>query len=138
MRRESFYFILTLLGIQRIKMRILIVKCQNVPEFALGFRLTQEPDMDVVAEVDGRTDWISQVKLLQPDIILLQRDSRCSPVAEEMSKLQALTVQPGIVVLDTQCEQRSAALTAGADGFACTSDRPKDLLTAIRLVYERS
>ena len=117
-------------------MRILIIRCHQVVGFVLDLRLGQEPDMDVVAEMNSSTDWASQVEVVQPDIILLQRNSHCPPVAEELSKLQALTFRPKVVVLHTQSEQRSIALASGANGFVCTSDRPKDLLTTIRLVYE--
>ena len=120
------------------RMRILIVRCDKVAGFALGFRLDQEPDMDVIAQVDSGTDWVSQVEAVRPDIILLQRNSHCPPVAEELSKLQALTFRPKVVVLDTQPEQRSVALAVGANGFASTNDRPKELLTAIRLVYDEN
>ena len=119
-------------------MRILILNCHKVAGFVLDMRLQQEPDMDVIAQVDGSTDWVNQVEALHPDIILLQRNSRCPPVAEELSKLQTLSVRPRVVVLDTQSEQRPVALAAGADGFASTTDRPKDLLTTIRLVYRKN
>jgi DNA-binding NarL/FixJ family response regulator len=133
MRRESFCYIIDLVG---ARMRILIVRCDKVAGFALGLRLEQEPDMDVVAQVDSSTDWVSQVEAAHPDIILIQRNSHCPPVAEELSKLQALTFRPKVVVLNTRPEQRSIALAVGADGFASTNDRPKELLTTLRLVYE--
>lgn len=119
-------------------MRILILRCHKVAGFVLDMRLQQEPDMDVIAQIDSSTDWVNQVEALQPDIILLQRNSRCPPVAEELAKLQAIAVRPKVVVLDTQPEQRSVALAAGANGFASTTDRPKDLLTTIRLAYGKN
>ena len=69
-------------------MRILIVKHQKVAGFALELRLEQEPDMDVVAQLDsGETVWhfFDRGGLILPDYVC----------AGDMMRREFITVRSG-------------------------------------------
>lgn len=118
-------------------MRILIATCQQKTRSALKMLLDHQPDMHMVGEVDYSPDLAAHVEAARPDVVLLDWDAVCPPLADVLPALQASSVKPKVIVLGSPSEEWHAALAAGADGFASKTARPKSLLTTIRQVYLR-
>ena len=94
---------------------------------------TQEGMVVVGLARDGR-EAVSQAKVLQPSVILMDLEMPAMDGLAATSLLKARTPAPGIIVL-TMHEQPWAemrARSAGADAFIGKSARPEVLVQAIR------
>ncbi|WP_148575416.1 response regulator [Nocardioides caldifontis] len=121
--------------------RVLLVDDQ--PLLRTGFRLilASEPDIEVVGEAaDGETA-LTQVKALQPDVVLMDiRMPRLDGVEATRRIVEARGGEgpPRVLVLTTYDldEYVVEALRAGASGFLLKDTPAENLVDAVRLVHE--
>jgi NarL family two-component system response regulator LiaR len=117
--------------------RILIVDDHTVVRHGLRLMLELKPGLDVVGEAQDGSEAISQARLLQPDVILMDLEM------PRMSGLQAIEeIHPQfpnihILVLTSYADSEKIAMTikAGAAGYLLKDSSPKDLVEAIQNVY---
>ena len=120
--------------------RVLLVDDQ--PLLRTGFRLilSSEPDLEVVGEAGDGEVALSQVRALEPDVVLMDiRMPRMDGVeaTRRLTQEGALPRPPKVVVLTTydSDEYVVEALRAGASGFLLKDVPAEDLVDAVRVVH---
>jgi len=121
--------------------RVLLVDDQ--PLLRTGFRLilSSEEDLDVVGEAGDGEVALSQVRALEPDVVLM--DIRM-PRMDGVEATRRLTEHSGpgrvprVIVLTTydSDEYVVEALRAGASGFLLKDVPAEDLVDAVRVVHQ--
>ncbi|WP_224048033.1 response regulator transcription factor [Arthrobacter sp. NicSoilB4] len=116
--------------------RILLVDDQ--PLLRMGFRLILEgeDDMEIVGEASDGAEAVHQVRLLAPDVVLM--DVRM-PVLDGIEATRALTTaraRAKVIILTTfdLDEYAFAGLQAGASAFLLKDVAPAELISAVRVV----
>ena len=111
-------------------MRIVVADCQTRVRFALRTLLKRQNGLEVVGEAATAAELLDQVKLTQPDLVLLHwRLQETAPGL--MRRLQSLCPGLRVIALSARCETRSEALRAGAEAFIWKTEQPERLLAAI-------
>lgn len=120
--------------------RVLLVDDQ--PLLRTGFRmiLSSEPDLEVVGEAGDGEVALTQVRALEPDVVLMDiRMPRMDGVeaTQRLTQDKTLTRPPKVVVLTTydSDEYVVEALRAGAAGFLLKDVPAEDLVDAVRVVH---
>ncbi|MBD8024531.1 response regulator [Microbacterium gallinarum] len=105
----------------------------------LGFRLVleAEPDLEVVGEASDGAQAIEEVRMLRPDVVLMDVRMPRMDGIEATRQLVAQHPVTRIVVLTTfdLDEYAFAALRAGASGFLLKDAHPHELTAAIRAAH---
>jgi len=112
-------------------MRVLIADVEPRVRRALRVLLMRQPDLEIVGEAADAQQLLLQTAEMRPDLVLL--DWRLTrPVGEQLlTDLQEVCPGLRVVALSGRPEERGAALSAGANGFACKCDAAPPLLAAI-------
>jgi DNA-binding NarL/FixJ family response regulator len=118
--------------------RVLIAEDQAIVRAGFRALLAAEDDIDVVGEAATGTEAIAAVRVLRPDLVLM--DIRM-PELDGLEATRRITSDPAlagtrVLVLTTfeLDEYVFGALRAGASGFLLKGGEPTDLLGAIRVV----
>lgn len=115
--------------------RTLVVDDQTLVRGGFASILSDEPDIEVVAEAADGRQAVAACAELRPDVVLM--DVRM-PVMDgiEATRLITKTSATKVLVLTTfdADEHVYDAITAGASGFLLKDVRPTDLVHAIRTV----
>ena len=116
--------------------RILLVDDQ--PLLRMGFRLILEgeDDLEIAGEASDGAEAVRQVRLLAPDVVLM--DVRM-PVLDGIEATRALTASGArakVIILTTfdLDEYAFAGLQAGASAFLLKDVAPAELISAVRVV----
>ena len=125
-------------------MRVFLADDQAKVRSALRLLLDQEPGFHVVGEAAETEDLLAQVKVTNPDLILLDWELPDHSVPYSLADsgcrlLSSLhTYYPGlrVIALSGQLEAHQAALAAGADAFVSKGDPPERLLATLRVIRE--
>jgi DNA-binding NarL/FixJ family response regulator len=112
-------------------MRVLIADLEPRVRRALRVLLGRQPDLEVVGEAPDAQQLLLQMGEYRPDLVLL--DWRLTGAAPEQLLADLRQVCPGlqVIALSGRPEQRTIALAAGANAFACKCDAAPPLLAAI-------
>ncbi|MCL1468986.1 MULTISPECIES: response regulator [Argonema] len=118
--------------------RILLVDDQSLIRRGLSELLRYEDSIEVVGEADNGKAAISQVELLQPDVVLM--DIRM-PVMDGVAATREICQrfpQTKVLVLtiDDDDEYVAKALRYGAAGYLLKDTPPEEIAQAIRVVYK--
>ena len=118
--------------------RILLVDDQSLIRRGLSELLKYEDSFDIVGEADNGKAAISQVELLQPDVVLM--DIRM-PVMDGVAATKEICQrfpQSKVLVLtiDDDDEYIAQALRYGAAGYLLKDTPPEEIAEAIRVVYK--
>jgi DNA-binding NarL/FixJ family response regulator len=117
------------------KVRILVADRYTAVRSAVKALLQNELGLDVIGEACDSLELLAQIEAQHPDVVLLEWELPGQPAAELLAILRALDPQQlKIIVLGSYPDQHQDALAAGADYFVSKSDRPKRLLTAVRVI----
>ena len=112
-------------------MRVLLADDQSKVRSALRLILEHQPDLNVLGEAvdaQGLLDW---VRLVCPDVVLLDWELPGLPRHDLLSALRGLCPHLKVIALSGRPEARQAALAAGADAFVSKGDPPEQLLAAV-------
>jgi two-component system, NarL family, invasion response regulator UvrY len=117
--------------------RVAIVDDHAMVRSGLMKILKEEPDMEVIAEVDGCIQLFNFLKLSLPDIVLLDISMPGKNGLEVVKELRQY--YPGIktLMLSMHPEERFSvrAIKAGACGYVTKESAADELVKAIRQVY---
>ena len=112
-------------------MRVLLADDQSKVRSALRLILEHQPDLNVLGEAvdaQGLLDW---VRLVCPDVVLLDWELPGLPRHNLLSALRASCPHLKVIALSGRPEARQAALADGADVFVSKGDPPEQLLAAV-------
>jgi DNA-binding NarL/FixJ family response regulator len=119
-----------------MSIRVLLADDQELIRFAFRTILSQESDIDVIAEAADGAEAVSQVQQLLPDVVLM--DIRMPTMDGVTATRQIIAAHPSVRVLAITTfdldEYAFGVLHAGASGFLLKDVRPPELVAAIRAV----
>lgn len=118
--------------------RVLLADDQNLIREGLKALLDQEPDLQVIADVDNGCDAVQQAEALQPDVVLMDL---------KMPKMDGITATQTIcercpdtrvLVLTASDDATSVrnALQVGARGYLLKDMSPDELANAVRAAHK--
>lgn len=120
------------------KIRIVLADDHPIVRRGLRTLLKTQSDMELVGEAENGAQAVELVNTLQPDIVIMDLQM---PVQDGMSAIRELNAANSatrVVVLTSfpDDDRVFAAIKAGATGLLLKESSPKDLLDAIRRVYQ--
>ncbi|PFG41085.1 LuxR family two component transcriptional regulator [Georgenia soli] len=117
--------------------KVLLVDDQPLLRTGFSMVLECEPDLTVVGEAADGAVALSQVRALQPDVVLMDIRMPNMDGIEATRRLTAAGPVPKVLVLTTfdHDEYVVEALRAGASGFLLKDVPADDLVEAVRVVH---
>jgi DNA-binding NarL/FixJ family response regulator len=119
-----------------MSIRVLVADDQSMVRAGFRRLLSDEPDIDVVAEADNGVEAVAKAERFAPDVVLM--DIRMPELDGIEATRRILAADPAarILILTTfdLDEYVYNALGAGASGFVLKDDPPEQLVAAIRTV----
>jgi DNA-binding NarL/FixJ family response regulator len=116
--------------------RVLVADDQSMVRAGFRMLLSQEPDIEVVAEASDGRDAIEKASRYRPTVVLMDIRMPELDGLEATRRIIAADPAARILILTTfdLDEYVYEALRAGASGFVLKDDPPEQLLAAIRTV----
>ena len=116
------------------KYRLMVIDDHTLMRLALRALLSQDPDIEVVAEADNGRDAISAIAAQSPDLVLMDLSMPGTNGIEAILeiKLRNPGIKVLVVTLHKTDEYMHASLKAGADGYITKDASASELRTAIR------
>jgi DNA-binding NarL/FixJ family response regulator len=118
--------------------RVLLADDQNLIREGLKALLDQEPDLQVIADVDNGCDAVRQTEELQPDVVLMDLKM---PQMDGITATQTICErcpETRVLVLTASDDEASVrtALQVGARGYLLKDMSPDELANAVRTAYK--
>jgi len=112
-------------------MRVMLADSHTQIRWALRRVIEAEQGLTLVGEVSAAQELLSQVKSLQPDLLLLEWELP-GHTNGLLADLRALNPDLSVLVLSNRPELRETVLSAGADAFVGKVNAPEQLLATLR------
>jgi DNA-binding NarL/FixJ family response regulator len=116
--------------------RVLVVDDQSMVRAGLRMLLSDQPDIEVVAEAGNGLDAVAQAHRFHPDVVLM--DIRMPQLDGLEATRRILGADPAVRVLILTTfnldDYVYEALSAGASGFVLKDDPPEQLIAAVHTV----
>ncbi len=116
--------------------RVLVVDDQSMVRAGLRMLLSDQPDIEVVAEAGNGLDAVAQAHRFHPDVVLM--DIRMPQLDGLEATRRILGADPAVRVLILTTfnldDYVYEALRAGASGFVLKDDPPEQLIAAVHTV----
>ena len=116
--------------------RILLVDDHQVVREGLRRMLELETDLQVVGEAAGAKEALTQVKLLSPEVILMDIKMPEVDGIELTRQIKEKYPASKIIMLTLYDEYLTQAIEAGAVGYVLKDIKREELIKAIRAVHE--
>jgi DNA-binding NarL/FixJ family response regulator len=116
--------------------RTLVVDDQSMVRAGLRLLLSNEPDIDVVAEAGTGTEAVAQARRHHPDMVLMDIHMPELNGLEATRRIMAADAAAKVLILTTfnLDDYVYEALRIGASGFVLKDDPPEQLIAAVRTV----
>jgi DNA-binding NarL/FixJ family response regulator len=116
--------------------RVLVADDQSMVRAGFRMLLSDEPDIDVVAEATNGLEAVEKTARFSPTVVLMDIRMPELDGLEATRRILATDSEARVLILTTFDLDESVyeALTAGASGFVLKDDPPEQLLAAIRTV----
>jgi DNA-binding NarL/FixJ family response regulator len=116
--------------------RVLVVDDQSMVRAGLRMLLSDEPDLEVVAQASNGREAIAQAARFRPNVVLMDIRMPELDGLEATRRILAADETARVLVLTTfnLDEYVFEALRAGASGFVLKDDPPEQLIDAVRVV----
>ncbi len=118
--------------------RVLVVDDHVVVREGLCALITARPDMKVVGEAADGIEAVLQARSQQPDVILMDLAMPRRGGIEATQEIKQENANARILVLTSFAEDKNVflAIKAGAQGYLLKDSSSRDLIEAIRAVYQ--
>jgi two-component system NarL family response regulator len=119
-----------------MKIKVLLVEDHRMVREALRDVLTQVADIEVAAEAGDAREALEQIRLIAPDVIVLDIGLPDLNGIEVATRMRELGSQAKVVALSAFSDKRfvTAMLRAGASAYVTKSAAGTELVRAIRAV----
>jgi DNA-binding NarL/FixJ family response regulator len=119
-----------------VSIRVLVADDQSMVRAGFRMLLSDEPDIDVVAEASNGLEAVDKAARFGPDVVLMDIRMPELDGLEATRRILAAGGDARILILTTfdLDEYVYEALAAGAGGFVLKDEPPEQLLAAIRTV----
>jgi DNA-binding NarL/FixJ family response regulator len=116
--------------------RVLVADDQSLVRAGFRMLLSNEPDIEVVAEAGNGRDAVSQAARFDPTVVLMDIRMPELDGLEATRRILAADAGARVLILTTfdLDEYVFEALRAGASGFVLKDDPPEQLIAAIRTI----
>jgi DNA-binding NarL/FixJ family response regulator len=116
--------------------RVLVVDDQSMVRAGLRMLLSDEPDLEVVAQASNGREAVAQAARFRPNVVLMDIRMPELDGLEATRRILAADETARVLVLTTfnLDEYVFEALRAGASGFVLKDDPPEQLIDAVRVV----
>lgn len=121
----------------RAPIRVLIVDDHPVVRFGLSHSLEEEDGIDVVGEAADTAEALEKVRLLTPDVIVLDLELGESHGVEALRAIRSVAQANAVVIYTSfvDAERVSEAVDLGFKGYLTKEADPKELAKTIRIVH---
>lgn len=118
------------------KIRVLLVDDHMVVRIGLRALIDSEPDMQVAGEAGNGVEAIEQVRMLQPDVVVMDIAMPEMDGLEATRRIRAQSPACPILILTVHAQEKYLfpVLKAGGAGYVLKSTVDTELLDAIRTV----
>lgn len=118
--------------------RVLVVDDHVVVREGLCALITARPDMEVVGEAADGIEAVLKARSQQPDVILMDLAMPRRGGIEATQEIKQENANARILVLTSFAEDKNVflAIKAGAQGYLLKDSSSRDLIEAIRAVYQ--
>jgi hemolysin D len=124
---------------EAVMIRILIVDDQKSIRERLKYILEPEPDFEIVGMVDNGYDAIEQVKIIEPDVVLMDMEMPDidGVLATKIIAHSELSKKVRVLVLSSHDSNEYVArsIHAGAKGYLLKGATPQEIQDAVRFVH---
>jgi two-component system, NarL family, response regulator NreC len=119
-----------------VKLRILLVDDHTVLREGLKLLIESQPDMEVVGQASDGREAVRQVKLCQPDVIVMDVSMPGLGGAEATEQIRQQCPQACVLALTRYGDQGylRRLLRAGAAGYVVKKAAADELINAVRIV----
>jgi NarL family two-component system response regulator LiaR len=119
------------------KISVLIVDDHGVVRQGLRTYLELLDDIEIVGEAENGLEAVQQVRILQPDIVLMDLEMPQMNGVEATQQVLALSPSTSVIVLTSFSDDELVfpAIEAGATGYLLKDVDPADLHQAIQVVH---
>jgi DNA-binding NarL/FixJ family response regulator len=119
-----------------MSIRVLVADDQSLVRAGFRMLLSNEPDIEVVAEAGNGRDAVAQAARFEPTVVLMDIRMPELDGLEATRRILAADADARVLILTTfdLDEYVYEALNAGASGFVLKDDPPEQLIAAIRTV----
>ncbi|MGD2207169.1 MAG: response regulator transcription factor [Anaerolineae bacterium] len=122
---------------RRRHIRVLLADDRPKVRSALRLLLEHQPDIEILGEAVDTTGLLDWVRLVCPDLILLDWELPGLPASALLPLLHYRRPGLRVIALSGRPEVRQTALAAGVDAFVSKGDPPEQLLKTLRAVGAR-
>jgi len=112
-------------------MRLFIADADAAVRLAYQMYLQQKPGFQVIGIADDGSGLSSQLKVSQPEVLLLDWHLPGEPMNELIADIRALELQLKIVGISIHPEDESEARAAGVDHFITKAAPPDKLMVLL-------
>jgi len=118
--------------------RVLLVDDHPILRSGLSGLLELEPDLEVVGEASTGEEAVERVKILRPDVVVMDIDMPGMGGLQATREIVALELGTRVLVLTShsETEHLMPVLEAGGSGYVQKTKADKDLIAAIRVVAQ--
>lgn len=118
--------------------RLLLVDDHAVVRSGLRMLLQVQPDMRIVGEAETGSEAIHQVRLHQPDVVLMDIQMPDMNGIEATKEIKAMSADTAVLALTMHEDDQYffEMLRAGASGYVPKRAAPDELVSAIRTVSQ--
>ena len=119
------------------KIRLLIVDDHAVVRLGLQTLLSDEPDLDVVAEAGSAEEALKQIEVCHPDVVILDIQLPGRSGIEVCREIRDLFPTTKVVILTSHAGENylEQAMRAGAAGYVLKQVGNEELIRAIRAAH---
>lgn len=119
-------------------MDIILADQNQKARWALTTVLQDDPDLEIIGQVEDVDTLLQMVVGVTADLILLDKKLAGDQIKFLISSLHALEPRPVVLVMSSDAEDGRLMLNAGADAFVSKGDRPDWLLDILRNYAKRN
>jgi DNA-binding NarL/FixJ family response regulator len=118
------------------RIRVLLAEDHHVVRAAIASLLGKEPDLEVVGEISEASGIGEAVRVVKPDVLVLDAHMPGQKVIEAARELHARHPEVAVLILSAynRREYVVGMLGAGAGGYVLKDDPPEALPAAVRAV----